>query len=613
MKKKLLFAFTLVSSVTSVFAQQRLVLSESFSQASCGPCASQNPAYNALMDANPTKVVSIKYQTSWPGVDPMYSQNPTEIDARTGYYGVSGVPERVLDGTVTAVTQASIDARYALSSPVNMTINHTINSGFATADVNLSITAPAVWAPSNTVLHLALVEKVINFSSAPGSNGETVFHNVMRKMYPGSNGTAVVASNFSSAGGTQTFNLTGLVIPSYIYNLGELEFVAWVQNTTTKEIYQAGISHAAVLSDYAIVNSLVVPQEYSCASSVTGAVAALKNNGSTVINSATVNYKIDMGAVATAPFTGAIAVGSSVNFTIPTTATTSGSHTLTSYLTNINGSGLSTPIGTATTNFATISGSASGAPISQNFTSSAFPYANYYVNSTTNDNWVRATANSGCIKYDNYSYASGKKGNVYLAPIQMTALSAYNMTFDVAYRQYASENDKLEVFASTDCGTTWASVYSKSGASLKTGAAQTASFTPASSADWRNEAVDLSAYSTASNLLVKYVATSNYGNNLYVDNINLGALGLDVVEAENEFQVYPNPATENVSISFNALDADYSVSIIDLTGRIVISNNYTNLVGNQVLSIPVTGLLAGNYIIRITSKGLAVNQKLSIK
>ena len=86
-----------------------------------------------------------------------------------------------------------------------------------------------------------------------------------------------------------------------------------------------------------------------------------------------------------------------------------------------------------------------------------------------------------------------------------------------------------------------------------------------------------------------------------------------VVEAENEFQVYPNPATENVSISFNALDADYSVSIIDLTGRIVISNNYTNLVGNQVLSIPVTGLLAGNYIIRITSKGLAVNQKLSIK
>ena len=123
----------------------------------------------------------------------------------------------------------------------------------------------------------------------------------------------------------------------------------------------------------------------------------------------------------------------------------------------------------------------------------------------------------------------------------------------------------------------------------------------------------MSAYSTASNLLVKYVATSNYGNNLYVDNINLGALGLDVVEAENEFQVYPNPATENVSISFNALDADYSVSIIDLTGRIVISNNYTNLVGNQVLSIPVTGLLAGNYIIRITSKGLAVNQKLSIK
>src|SRR5258706_16343823 len=73
--------FTLIVSVIFVYTlsygqSQRLVLCEEFTQASCPPCAAQNPAYNTLLNANPTKVVAIKHQTSWPGVDPMNAQNP---------------------------------------------------------------------------------------------------------------------------------------------------------------------------------------------------------------------------------------------------------------------------------------------------------------------------------------------------------------------------------------------------------------------------------------------------------------------------------------------------------------------------------------------------------
>jgi hypothetical protein len=44
----------------SAFGQNRLVLVEHFTQASCGPCASQNPALKTLLDANNTKVVALK-------------------------------------------------------------------------------------------------------------------------------------------------------------------------------------------------------------------------------------------------------------------------------------------------------------------------------------------------------------------------------------------------------------------------------------------------------------------------------------------------------------------------------------------------------------------------
>ena len=68
--KKTLTLVALAVAGSAAFGQaQRLVLFEEFTQASCGPCASQNPAFNTLLDANATKAVSIKYQTSWPGFE----------------------------------------------------------------------------------------------------------------------------------------------------------------------------------------------------------------------------------------------------------------------------------------------------------------------------------------------------------------------------------------------------------------------------------------------------------------------------------------------------------------------------------------------------------------
>src|SRR5688572_17217653 len=92
-----IFALTL-GECTAVAQSQHMELMEKFTQASCGPCAAANPSYNALLNNNTSKVVSIKYQTNWPGVDPMNAQYPSAINARVNYYGLNSVPYAVMDG-----------------------------------------------------------------------------------------------------------------------------------------------------------------------------------------------------------------------------------------------------------------------------------------------------------------------------------------------------------------------------------------------------------------------------------------------------------------------------------------------------------------------------------
>lgn len=610
MKKILLFlgAFSFVGFAQ---AQQRMVLAESFSQASCGPCATQNPAFHSLLDANSSKIIAIKYQVSWPGYDPMYNHNPTEIDSRVSYYGISGVPDRVMDGTNMDVTQGAIDSRYAVPSPINMTVEHTINPGFTTANVTVTIDAPATWNPSNTTMRLAMIEREITFTSAPGSNGETEFKNVMRKMIGGTTGTNVVASNFSSPGGTQTFTFNDVPIPSYIYKLPEVGFIAWVQNNSTKEVYQAGMSEPVALADYAIVQSLSVPSAYSCATDISGVTGTFVNQGNTTITSATINYSLNGGAIQTIPFTGSIAPSGTHNFNIPTLAVTaSGTQEILSYLTNINESGLTEPIGAKTTSVTRITGNGVAGVYTQNFSSSSFPYENYYVTSPTNDNWARVTTNSGSIRYNCYQFTAGKVGEVYIEPVDVSAQSSPSLSFDVAYCQYQAENDKLEVLASTDCGVTWTNVFTKQGAALATAPAQTAAFVPTAS-QWREEIIDLSSFASSNKLILKFKATSAYGNMMLVDNINISD-----VNAINEndllgMEVYPNPATNNLNVTFEAT-GDYVVNVMDLQGRTIASQANSGS-GFQSVEFDVTSLAKGSYIVTIVNGATKSSKNIVIQ
>ena len=77
--------------------------------------------------------------------------------------------------------------------------------------------------------------------------------------------------------------------------------------------------------------------------------------------------------------------------------------------------------------------------------------------------------------------------------------------------------------------------------------------------------------------------------------------------------VYPNPASDELFVQFEALASDYTVSISDLQGRMVYSTSLNGVSGTQNVSVPVKEFSKGSYIVNVTSMGVTKTQHVVIK
>ena len=261
MKKTLLLVSALAIGGNVLWGQNtRLCLVEHYTQASCGPCAQANPGFQTLMLANASKALGIRYQVSWPGTDPMNAQDKAEIGVRTSYYGINGVPDEYMDGTISSVTQSTINTEYAVAPVFSIELSHWFNAANDSIFIACKVSATGAYTASGALkLHVAMLEKTITFTSAPGTNGEKTFYNVVRKMYPDASGTTLTAGNWT-AGQTQTINFKAK-IPTYIYKKTEIATVAFVQSDGNKKIQQAAFSPTA--NNTTDVNNVVVANSIS--------------------------------------------------------------------------------------------------------------------------------------------------------------------------------------------------------------------------------------------------------------------------------------------------------------------------------------------------------------
>ncbi len=614
--KKLLLILTSASMSLAGMAQvQRTVLAEAFSNASCGPCASQNPAYSAFLENNTSKVIGIKYQTNWPGTDPMNAQTQTWVGPRVTYYSVSGVPWGALDGTAFAgpnysgalanLDQAELDARYAVSSPFILNVSHFFNPTIDSIFIQVLITTPNTFSNTSAQfkLQVAMIEKEICFNSPPGSNGEKNFHNVVRRMYPDANGSNV--QNTWMADDTLIFNFAEPV-PNYIYDKSQIAVVAFIQNNTTKEVFQAGISNPI---DYMMITNISGLDQITCGTSI-NPIVTLKNKGANNITSAVINYQINNNPVQTTNWSGNLALGASTNENIPTiTGLTSGTHTLKVWVTDVNNNGNTTVgnCGKVSTSFYIAPATSAIAPLSETFTSTTFPPVDFGLDNPDGGlTWKRvSTGNpSNSMQVNCFNYGSiGAEDALIVKPIDISALQNPTLTFDVAHAIYnSSYTDRLKVEVSTDCGNSWNQVFNKAGSTLATAPATTSNFTPTNS-QWRNEQVDLSAYGSATELFIKFVCINGYGNNIYVDNINVMSVFASIEDENNlaGVNIYPNPAQEYVNISFNMTQQnEVQISIMNMLGEVVMMADKGQVsTGSQLFQLNTAALANGVYNVSI--------------
>lgn len=213
------------------------VVVEHFTQASCGPCAVRNPAFDAMLEANRIRVAPIKYHTSWPGVDPMYNENPSEPSDRVGYYGVSGVPSAFLNGTTSAaITPDDEDDVLALSQEATqfvIELDESMTMGETGANINVKITSKADINNNNLVAHVVVIEEMVEYDTPPGSNGEQDFPQVMRKMLPGSGGTPMAAQTV----GMETNLSFTYEYPAFV-DPHELRTIVFIQDEASKQVLQ---------------------------------------------------------------------------------------------------------------------------------------------------------------------------------------------------------------------------------------------------------------------------------------------------------------------------------------------------------------------------------------
>ncbi len=320
MKKIYLTGFALLIGASTMFAQKvaKRILVEEFTNASCPPCASQNPAFNALLSqpVNTDRVSIIKYQWYFPGFDPMYEITKADVDIRDDYYAINGVPTAMenglyvtddcnaYDGAPACLSQAELDASIADSADIWVNVSHHISADYDSLYVTMVVKASnqiAAKATNSLKAHMIVTEEEISFSSSPGSNGETTFEHVMMKMLPTPNGASMPDTLHAgdSLVFTEVWEITG------VYSEAELGVVGFVQDNSDKSILQSDYSEpnltASTSYDVELVTT-VLPANV-CGDEITPSID-IKNVGGDPLTKLKIDYSINGGTMNTYNWTG---------------------------------------------------------------------------------------------------------------------------------------------------------------------------------------------------------------------------------------------------------------------------------------------------------------------
>ena len=315
-----------------------------------------------------------------------------------------------------------------------------------------------------------------------------------------------------------------------------------------------------------------------------------------------------------ATFTNTAVISISPDFT-----TTPGNHTLKIFTVNPNGkTDLRPENDTTTTSFNVVA--SQSLPYSESFETNPFPTANgsAVLNPDNRITWAgnltTGKPGNNSIWLNCYDYNLIGQKDIYRTPqINTDILDSLNISFNVAYRQFPGSSDSLAVMVSTDCGNTWLPTwYIKGGAQLSTvNGTDTNSFVPQNPGQWRTETLTLKDFCASNwkNILIGFQSYNDFGNNIYLDGINMTGYASSQRNISLNAINLPKPALcvkdyiTEISLSNAGLDAITSLKLnYQLDGgeiKTILWNGSLNKCSNLTIPLPTATTEVGTHIIKI--------------
>ena len=273
--------------------------------------------------------------------------------------------------------------------------------------------------------------------------------------------------------------------------------------------------------------------------------------------------------------------------------------------------------------YITVLGSPGNAlPISEGFENTILPNSDWFIENSGGPGFAitsqAAFSGSKSLKLNNSAGSNLDKDAFVSSTIDLENITAASLTFKYAFAKISPSNsDFLQIFASSNCGQSWAVRKSISSSQLATVNNTASNYTPGPG-DW--ETVTISNFSSAyqvNNLRIKFLFTSGGGNDLYIDDINLtGPVGLQDNETIYDFFVFPNPANSiaNVQFLLPKSQQQMNIQLHNIIGeqvKNIFSGNLSS--GQHNLSIDVSDLAPGVYFVTISNPTRKVVQRFIVE
>jgi len=171
--------------------------------------------------------------------------------------------------------------------------------------------------------------------------------------------------------------------------------------------------------------------------------------------------------------------------------------------------------------------------------------------------------------------------------------------------------DTLQVMVSTDCGKTYTSLYKKWGANLVTHpTAISTPFVPTAN-EWRKDSVNLSDYIGAGKILVAFLNTTEFENNIYLDDVNVRSVSVNPNLKSRGYLISPNPTSGNVTLQFYPQPVNLrKIELFSMTGQLLLSIPVQEGFTSNYYNLNLSKYASGIYVVRANFTDRVVTQRV---